>query len=165
MPPLFLLASILLSFLCKCQGDSIDDVCSNSRNPSLCDHTLRADVRSRGASLRGLGKIILENAQSSTQATMDVAKSINGNKDNKEIADICIKICNFAIQNLNDCQALLKARNRESISALKAKAMTALIDVSACDDEFAASEPPTLRKATSKAQDFISMILAVANRL
>ncbi|PIN21097.1 hypothetical protein CDL12_06198 [Handroanthus impetiginosus] len=166
MTPLFLLVSILLSFSCKCQGDLIGDVCPNTRNPSLCNQTLRADIRSPTASIRGLGEIILENAQASTQATLDVAKAINNKKDNiVGEADICIKTCNDAIHNLNGCLPLPKARDRESVSALKAKVTTALTDVSTCDEEFGAREPPQLKKASSKAKDFISMLLVFADRL
>ncbi|KAI3460139.1 hypothetical protein Pfo_016802 [Paulownia fortunei] len=164
MASLFLLASIVLVFLCNCQADLIGDVCSKSSNPSLCNQALRSDPRSRGADLRGLGQIIIEKARAATQATINVAKSV-ANGSNKGKANTCMETCNDAKHSLNDCQKLLKAHDRSSISTLKSAGAAALTDVGTCDDEFGATEPPKLKQASRKAQDLIDVLLVIANGL
>ncbi|KAI3465248.1 hypothetical protein Pfo_021911 [Paulownia fortunei] len=160
----FLLASLSLAFLCNSQADLIGDVCSKSINPSLCNRSLRSDPRSRGADLRGLGQISIDNAKAATQTTLKVANSLASGPD-REKAKTCVETCGDAIDNLNQCRGLLNGRSRRSISDLQTKGSAALTDISTCDDEFGGSEPAKLKQASRRAQDLVDVLLVIANRL
>ncbi|GFP97298.1 pectinesterase inhibitor [Phtheirospermum japonicum] len=160
MTSFFLLATLSLSLVCICQADLISDVCSKTINPSLCTQTLKSNPSAPKADLRGLGQIIIPIAKAATQNVITISKSIGG-----PIADTCIETSTDAIDNLDECVGYLKKSDKASISDLQTKASAASTDVGTCDDEFGDSEPAKLKAASQKAQDLISVLLAIANKL
>ncbi|CAI9771385.1 unnamed protein product [Fraxinus pennsylvanica] len=155
----FLLVSLALVLLCGCQADLVDDICSVSTNPSLCNQILRSDPRTPGAkNLRELGKIALDKALEGTKATRLAVKSLGKGPT----ASTCVKVCQDAINNLNECRNLLRASD---ISALQTKVSVALTDVQTCDDTYEGKEPPQINQATQRAKELIGIFLIIASRL
>ncbi|KAG8390977.1 hypothetical protein BUALT_Bualt01G0139900 [Buddleja alternifolia] len=157
-------ASIVLALLFISEADLISDVCSKAQKTFLCNQALRSDPCSRGANLPGLGKIAIDESRAAVQNTIKVAKLFD-NRGNKGKSETCIETCGDAIDNLNDCQKLVKARDKFSLNTLQTKASAALTDVSTCDDEFGAGEPAKLKEASQTAQDLIDVVLVIANLL
>ncbi|KAL8526363.1 hypothetical protein ACS0TY_015544 [Phlomoides rotata] len=88
MASLFVLSlTLILAFLCNCEADLISDVCSKSKNPSLCIQTLTSDSHSSGADVVGLGQIAVKIAEATTRDTIRVVKSFGRDKD---IVDTCV---------------------------------------------------------------------------
>ncbi|KAL1542638.1 pectinesterase inhibitor-like [Salvia divinorum] len=155
---------VCLAILSPCQADLIGDFCDRSKNPSLCDQVLRSDPRSNGADARGLAEIVLENAISATQASINVAKSVS-NPGNQGIIDTCIEVFSDAVGTLQECKPLIPKRDRFSIGTLQTKGSAALTDVNTCSDEFGANEPPQLTQASARAYTFVQLLLIIANTL
>ncbi|XP_041995581.1 pectinesterase inhibitor-like [Salvia splendens] len=153
-----------LALLSQCHADLIGDLCTKSNNPSLCNQALRSDPRSKGADARGLAGIALDNSLSTTQASINVAKSVS-NPGNKEIIDTCVENFGEAVDNLQEAKPLIQKLDRPSISTLQTRGSAALTDVDTCSDEFGASEPSELKQATDKAYTFIQLLLIIINTL
>ncbi|CAI9753504.1 unnamed protein product [Fraxinus pennsylvanica] len=160
----FLLATVSLAFLCSSltfhnvKADLIGDFCSTVRDPSFCNKALRSDRRSAKADVRGLGQIALDKAIASAKTTLKLAKELG----NGELPSTCAEVCSDAIDNLNECQGLLRGNDKESLNV---EASAALDDLATCDDEYGAKEPTNLKNASQTTQGLISIILAVSNRL
>ncbi|KAL0432593.1 UNVERIFIED_CONTAM: hypothetical protein Slati_2593600 [Sesamum latifolium] len=135
----FLLASISLALLCSC--------------PVFVESDLRADAQA-----------VIQQAEAATKDVIKVVKSVETG-GNKGIVETCIETSEGAIDNLQDSKELLKARDQASIETLRARAAGALTDVGTCDDEFGDSEPAQVTAATKKAQDLISQLLVIVNKL
>ncbi|CAA2972752.1 pectinesterase inhibitor-like, partial [Olea europaea subsp. europaea] len=141
----FLLVSLAVGFLYGCQADLVDEICSTSANSSFCNQILR----SRGAkNLHNLGKIALDKALEATKATRRAVLSVGKGPT----ASTCVKVCQDAINNLNECRNLLKASD---ISTLLLKVSVALTDVETCDDAYGGQEPPQISQATQRANELI----------
>ncbi|KAH6766408.1 hypothetical protein C2S52_017391 [Perilla frutescens var. hirtella] len=147
--------------LSKCEGDLIGDLCSKSNNPSLCNQVLRSDPRSGRSDARGLAEIAVDNAESSTKAAINVAKSVvnGGNKNN---IDTCIENFNNAVDNLEESKPLIRKGDRGSVSDLQTKGSAVLTDLDTCADDFP-NEPTQLTQATAKAYTISQLFLIIVN--
>ncbi|KAL2471548.1 PMEI domain-containing protein [Abeliophyllum distichum] len=158
----FLLVTLALVLLCGCQADLVNDICSASTNPSICNQVLRSDPRSQIAkNLRDLGQIVIDKSLEGTQATLKVVNSLGKGPE----ASTCVENCEDAIDSLNDCKNLIKSFNKIDISTLQTTASAALTDVDTCDDNYGEKEPLQLQQATQRAKGLIDVILVIANRL
>lgn len=159
-----LLISLISTLFIDSQADLIGDICSKSANPSFCDKILRSDPRARGSDLKTLGKIAVGKASSATGDAIKAVKS-SSNKSNKEIVSTCVETFNSAIDNLKEAGKLLSFGGGVRKADLQAKASAALTDITTCDDEFGGSEPPPVAQSSKNAQDSVSVLLAIVNRL
>ncbi|CAA2956555.1 pectinesterase inhibitor [Olea europaea var. sylvestris] len=160
----FPLATLSLAFLCSCltfhnaNADLIGDLCSTVPNHSFCNQALRSDPRSAKADIRGLGQIALDKALASAKTTLKLAQALgNGQKPST-----CAEVCSDAIDDLNECQGLLRGNDKGSLNI---KASAAMTDLDTCDDDYGAKEPINLKNASQTTKGYISIILAVSNRL
>ncbi|KAK4420928.1 hypothetical protein Salat_2043300 [Sesamum alatum] len=151
---------LLLLLLNTCQAhDLIADVCSESDNPSLCIRILRSDSQSSEAHIPTLCEIIVQKALASIQVALNVAKSLSKGTD-KEKCDVCAKNYSNAIDNLRECQVLLKMNDMSSISTILQKRVSKIrIDITTCDAEFGGNQPPMLKAANRKCRGITSMLL------
>ncbi|KAL8490175.1 hypothetical protein ACS0TY_025417 [Phlomoides rotata] len=76
MTSFLLFICLTLAFFSSSQADLIGDICSKSVNPTLCNSSLRSDPRSRGADLRALANIAIDQSIAATTATVNVATSL-----------------------------------------------------------------------------------------
>ncbi|KAL0328330.1 UNVERIFIED_CONTAM: hypothetical protein Scaly_2265600 [Sesamum calycinum] len=155
---------LLLLLLTISQAHVIEEVCSKSENPSLCNSILRSDPQCSGVQIQKLCDIIVKKAILSTQAALEVAKSYD-NGVNKQKCDVCAKSYSNAINNLNDCQRLVNTNDTGSINTLRTRLSAVKTEVTACDNQFGESQPFMLKAASRSCQEMISVLLAIANRM
>ncbi|KAE9455051.1 hypothetical protein C3L33_13031, partial [Rhododendron williamsianum] len=75
----FLLVSVLmLSLSCVTALDPVDNVCSRTRNSSLCSGTLRSDPRSATATITRLGYLAIDLALSHAATTTNKINTLLG---------------------------------------------------------------------------------------
>ncbi|KAL0406560.1 UNVERIFIED_CONTAM: hypothetical protein Slati_3969900 [Sesamum latifolium] len=155
---------VLLLLLTISQAHLIDDVCSKSGNPSLCNSILKSDPQYAGAQIHKLGEIIVKKAILSTQAALEVAKSYT-DAVNKPKCDVCAKSYTNAINNLNDCQRLVNTNDRGSITTLRTRLSAIKTEVATCDNQFGESQPFMMKAASRQCQEVISVLLDIANHM
>ncbi|KAL2247230.1 pectinesterase inhibitor-like [Sesamum indicum] len=142
----------------------IEDVCSKSENPPLCNRILSSDPQCSEVRIPKLCEIIVKKAIFSTQIALQITKSLSIGV-NKQKCDVCGKSYSNAINNLNDCQRLLNTNDRGSISTLRSRLSTVKTDVTTCDNQFGGSQPPMLKAANHRCQVVASVLCVIANRM
>ncbi|KAL2489170.1 PMEI domain-containing protein [Forsythia ovata] len=148
------LVTLALVLLCGCQADLVNDICSATSNPSICNQVLRSDPRFQMTqNLRDLGQIVIDKSLEGTKATLKVVNSFGKGPE----ASTCVENCKDAIDSLNECKSLIKSFDRFDISTLQTTASAALTDVDTCDDNYGDKEPPQLQQATQRAKALIEM--------
>ncbi|KAL2489144.1 PMEI domain-containing protein [Forsythia ovata] len=148
------LVTLALVLLCGCQADLVNDICSATSNPSICNQVLRSDPRFQMTqNLRDLGQIVIDKSLEGTKATLKVVNSFGKGPE----ASTCVENCKDAIDSLNECKSLIKSFDRFDISTLQTTASAALTDVDTCDDNYGDREPPQLQQATQRAKALIEM--------
>ncbi|EPS58195.1 hypothetical protein M569_16620, partial [Genlisea aurea] len=155
-----LFVTLFLASTLAVHADLIDNVCKTTVKPRFCETELRSNPRSRGANLSLLGQIAIAKASVATKSAIAAANAAK-NKKNAEIIDTCVETFGDAIDNLKECKVLIKTHGAKN--DLQTKASAAYTDAGTCDDEFGDSEPANLKAASQRAQDLISVLLAVAN--
>lgn len=159
----FVLISLSLAiFFSSSQADLIGDVCSKSVNPTLCNSSLRSDPRSRGADLRGLSNIAVDQSISATSAAVKVATSLESGP-NKGKAKTCVDTFNSAVGVLNRVKSLLPGggggRN------LSTEVNAAFSDIGICEGAFGRDYPPQLKNAGYRAQGLVNVLAVIVASL
>lgn len=164
MTSFFLLISlsVALAFFRHSQGDLIGDICSKSVNPTLCNSSLRSDPRTRGADLRTLAKIVVDQSIAATGVTVKVAASL-ASGPNKPKATTCVNTCNAAIGVLNGVRSSLAGGGGGG--NLPTQVSAAFSDINLCDSQFGRDEPPQLKAASFRAQGLVNVLFVIVNSL
>lgn len=97
----FLLVSLAFILLCGCQAELVNDICSATSNPYLCNQVLRSDPSSqRAKNPRDLGPIALDKAIEGTKAALQMVILIGKGP----AASTCIEVIELALDILKDCR-------------------------------------------------------------
>ncbi|XP_043710625.1 pectinesterase inhibitor-like [Telopea speciosissima] len=165
--PLALSLSLLNPFQAKAV-DIIAHTCDHSVFRDLCLTTLRSNLNSKNADLKGLGVISIQNTMATaTNVSSQISALLNVTIDDPFIQQ-CLSDCSQsyveAIDQLVNSLASLEIKNYNDVNKALSASMTA---VELCQDSFSA-EPghvPLLRDSNTKFTQLCSNALSITNQL
>ncbi|XP_027083854.1 pectinesterase inhibitor-like [Coffea arabica] len=148
----------------KASRDLLNFVCSRSSNPPLCLQVLSSDPRSRNATLKDLGFISLDAAESQAKTTQTLIGSLlQKATDPKLKAQLksCQGFYDDSIKQLDQGRNALNAGNPRGSGGYVSAANA---DADSCDEGFAGSstpEPSELQDADQKFEVISGITLIV----
>ncbi|XP_047340214.1 pectinesterase inhibitor-like [Impatiens glandulifera] len=144
----------------------IQNVCSKTQNPTLCNDILNSDPRSAQADLKGLVQILIDKTYARGNLALTVIASLYKNANNTETKDqlhSCDMSYKSAMIYLNKADAALKSGNKEIYSDL----ISVIDGVESCDDVYEGPPviPPTLEEANKNFEDIVNIIFTISKLL
>ncbi|KAL7085336.1 hypothetical protein ACP275_14G276200 [Erythranthe tilingii] len=152
--------AVSMMMICCCHvsegaaNDLISKVCSEAKNPSVCERVLRPVQPSKGADLAGLASTALEHGIDIVEQSLAAITLIRGD---------CTDFYTDAIDSLYYCRENLVSRDWDN---LYNNAVDALDSIATCDDILTAEpgdvEPPAIAQADLTAEEAVYVVIAVA---
>ncbi|KAF7145923.1 hypothetical protein RHSIM_Rhsim04G0244000 [Rhododendron simsii] len=148
----------------------INQICSQTLNPSLCLQVLESDTRSTRADLRGLGKISIDIARKDAKQMSNLVTSLKKEATNsslKERYDYCVELYGDAVDDLNGVGQILnkKVLCPLDISNFRVQASTACSEPNFCEDGFdegwLQNEPSKLKEGSKKYFNLCEIVLVI----
>ncbi|OMO87928.1 hypothetical protein CCACVL1_08658 [Corchorus capsularis] len=126
--------------------DLVQELCKRTSNSTLCSTVIKSDPRSKSTSdYRGFLGIILDQILPTTKATkaylVDLLKKNTTDKVTHECLQICNRLYDEAIEDLNSAMGLVYFKNREGYIYLNDALGSFLHEFLDCENTF--KEPPS----------------------